>query len=487
MKKILFASSEVHPLIKTGGLADVSGALPQTLYRLGEDIRIILPAYPRVLASLDHVTQMSELSLLGQRVRLLSGHMPHTGLPVWLVAHPSFSERPGNPYVAPDGKDWEDNAWRFGLFCHAIAEIALNRARLDWQPEVVHCNDWQTGLVPALLALSPRRPASVFSVHNMAYQGIFPWAAFHQLGLPPQYWQPAALEYYGNLSFMKAGLVFADRISTVSPTYAREIQTPEFGYGLDGVLRERQQHLSGILNGIDTDIWNPADDPALPLAYDADTLDNKSSCKTFLQEEMGLPRRAEAPLFGFIGRLVEQKGIDWVMEVLPRLEDLEAQFVFLGSGEKRFQRQLQTWQESHPQRIAVRIGYDEHLAHRIEAGCDIFLMPSRFEPCGLNQMYSLRYGTPPLVKDTGGLADTVIDANRENLAAGTANGFVFREDDADAVEKTIRRAARLFASQPQTWRQIQQSGMGRDFSWEHSARQYQQLYQRALDDRPSQR
>ena len=473
--RILFAASEAHPLIKTGGLADVAGSLPRALTGLKQQVRLVLPAYGSLLARIDRPREVAAFTIGDHAVRLLATTLPGSRVTTWLVDCPELYDRPGNPYLGPDGQPWPDNALRFMRFAEAVVRIANDAAGLNWQPDLVHCHDWQTGMVPALLSRQPTRPATVFTIHNLAYQGLFPHETFQALGLPPEWWSHHALEFHGQLSFIKGGLVFADRLTTVSPTYAREIQTPAFGYGLDGLLRHRADVLGGILNGIDTREWNPGTDPRLVQTYNRRTLAKKAINKTALQAQMGLPERDDVLLLGMVSRLVEQKGVDILIEALDALITRPVQLVILGSGEARFEQALQAARLRHPARIAVRIGYDETLAHRIEAGADVFLMPSRFEPCGLNQMYSMRYGTPPLVRPVGGLADTVIDATAENLADRTATGFHCHGEHGSDLLATVERARELWR-QPERWRRLQDAGMRRDFSWRHSAGEYLALY-----------
>ncbi len=473
--RILFAASEAHPLIKTGGLADVAGSLPRALTGLKQQVRLVLPAYGSLLARIDRPREVAAFTVGDHAVRLLATTLPGSRVTTWLVDCPELYDRPGNPYLGPDGQPWPDNALRFMRFAEAVVRIANDTAGLNWQPDLVHCHDWQTGMVPALLSRQPTRPATVFTIHNLAYQGLFPHETFRALGLPPEWWSHHALEFHGQLSFIKAGLVFADRLTTVSPTYAREIQTPAFGYGLDGLLRHRADALSGILNGIDTKEWNPGTDPRLVQTYNRRTLAKKAVNKTALQTQMDLPERDDVLLLGMVSRLVEQKGVDILLDALDALMTRPVQLVILGSGEARFEQALQAARLRHPERIAIRIGYDETLAHRIEAGADVFLMPSRFEPCGLNQMYSMRYGTPPLVRPVGGLADTVIDATAESLADGTATGFHCHGEHGSDLLATVERARELWR-QPEHWRRLQEAGMRRDFSWRHSAGEYLTLY-----------
>ncbi len=478
---MLFVTSEAHPLMKTGGLADVSASLPRALQSLGHQVTLLMPAYRDALAAAGAlgVKLAATRDVNGRHVRLLETRLPGSRNKVWLLDCPALFDRPGNPYHDAGGKAYGDNAERFMLLCRVGELLAEDAFGLRWRPDVVHCNDWQTALLPLLLHARRPRPALVFTIHNLAYQGLFPYEELDRLGIAPHYWHPDALEFHGSLSFIKGGIVFADRVTTVSPSYAREIQTPAFGHGLDGLLRHRAPVLSGILNGIDTAAWNPARDPALALNYGAATLARKRHNKIALQAEAGLDTEPAAPLFAFIGRLAEQKGIDLLLQALPALLAHPAQAVVLGSGDAAYEAALGELADAHPGRIALRIGYDEALAHRIEAGADIFLMPSRFEPCGLNQMYSLRYGTVPVVRHVGGLADTVVDATPEAIADGSANGFSFSGDDPAALIGAARRALAAQADAP-LWMRLQLNGMRRDFSWRHSARAYEQLYRDAL-------
>ena len=474
MKKILFVTSEAHPLIKTGGLADVSGSLPKALAELGEDVRIIMPKY-QAIKTTGEVRYLSTVYVNNYAVNILETRLPDTNVIVWLVDSPEFFNFPGNPYVDEHGKPWANSAERFALFCRVTVEVAMNRSWLDWKPDIVHCNDWQSGLVPALLSLEYSRPATVFTIHNMAYQGIFPSTTYLSLNLPGQLWNPNGIEFHGMLSFLKGGLIYSDRITTVSPTYAKEIQTADFGYGLEGLLTHRKDFLSGIINGIDTEYWNPETDTNISQTFNHLSLNKKLLNKTALQERLFLPADKNIPVFGLISRLVEQKGIDLILECLPEMLALPLQFVLLGSGNKGFEQRLHNFAESHPDRISITISYDETLAHLIEAGSDIFLMPSRFEPCGLNQIYSQRYGTIPIVRKTGGLADTVIDTLPETLNNDTATGLVFNEANTGTLMEAIKRSLILY-SHPKTWKRIQTNGMQKDYSWSKSAKQYMTLY-----------
>jgi starch synthase len=479
---ILFASSEVHPLVKTGGLADVSGSLPSALKRKGHEIRIIMPAYPAAIAGASKLRVEALLELPGSDtpVRLLQGWLPNSQVRLYLVDAPHLFDRPGGPYQDAAGAEWPDNAERFALFSRAVSSVAMNEPGLDWQPELVHCNDWQTGLVPALLACRPLRPATLFTIHNLAYQGLFDWATFNALRLPVDWWAPNRLEFHGMLSFIKGGLVYADWINTVSPTYAREIRTAQFGYGLQGLLEHRKDRLSGVLNGVDYSIWNPGRDPMLASNYSLRTLADKRDNKLALLQAFDLPEQDDATLLGHVGRLVDQKGLDLVIDLIPQLMERKLQLVVLGTGQPELETALVQAARKYPKRIGVRIGYDEQLAHLLEAGADAFLMPSRFEPCGLNQIYSLRYGTPPIVRNTGGLADTVVDTNAASLADGSANGFLFDGLSGAALLEAIDRAVECH-SQPELWNRLQRTGMKAALSWARSAQAYLDLYENVLE------
>ncbi|HEY0634100.1 MAG TPA: glycogen synthase GlgA [Gammaproteobacteria bacterium] len=483
--KILFVTSEAHPLVKTGGLGDVGGSLPGTLTGLGQAVRLVLPAYHQAVARLNGHTLRARLSLPGSEdeIAILEGTLPGSEVTVWLIDAPLHFNRAGGPYGTSSG-DWPDNAERFALFARAVVELAMDRAGLDWQPDLVHCNDWQTGLVPALLAQEEQRPATLFTIHNLAYQGLFPWETFERLALPRTLWHMEALEFHGQLSFIKGGLVFADRLTTVSPTYAREIRTAAFGYGLEGLLNHRADRLSGILNGADYEIWDPARDPLIPAHFSAADLSGKARNKAALQHHFGLAERGDVPLLGVIGRMVEQKGIDLIAAATPNLISAGAQLAILGSGLPHFEQLFRELAARYPHRIGLHIGYDEPLAHLIEAGADLFLMPSRFEPCGLNQIYSLRYGTLPVVRHTGGLADTVVDTGTATLKAGTATGFVIEAASSEALTATVRRALGYYR-QPKPWQQLIGNAMAQDFSWHSSARDYLALYRLTIEEHSS--
>ncbi|MDD1607872.1 MAG: glycogen synthase GlgA [Methylococcaceae bacterium] len=474
MKKILFVTSEAYPLIKTGGLGDVCSSLPKALTELGQDVRVLLPKYPS-LKTVGEVRFLCSLRIDNHPITIFETTIPDSPVIAWLVDCPDLFNTLGNPYLDEQGLPWANNADRFTLFCRVAVEVAMDKVNRDWRPDIVHCNDWQSGLVPALLSLEIDRPKTVFTIHNMAYQGLFPVQSIYSLNLPGQLWNPNGLEFYGMLSFIKGGIAYADRITTVSPSYALEIQTPAFGYGLEGLLAHRSDDLVGIINGIDTNEWNPETDPYIAQRYNVHSLHEKQFNKSELQRRVNLPVNEHVPLFGLISRLVEQKGIDMVIECLPDMVDLPMQLVLLGNGDKDFEQRLQNLAHLYPDKIVIIIDYDESLAHLIEAGADVFLMPSRFEPCGLNQMYSQRYGTIPVVRKTGGLADTVVDTLPETLNNNSATGIVFKEANAGALLEAIKRTMLLYHNHD-TWRQLQTNAMHRDFSWRSSAEQYIALY-----------
>ncbi len=485
--KVLFASSEVWPLIKTGGLGDVTYSLPHALQQQDADIRLVLPAYRDLLKQLKNFEILGWLSinLAGkeQTVRILQTQHDKFSVPIWLVDCPALFDRAGNPYLQEQGYDWSDNAERFALFSLAVARLSMDALNMDWKPDVVHTNDWQTGLVAAFLDHEIDRPKRVFTIHNLAYGGYFSQQEFNHLQLPSHWWSSEGVEFYGNMSMIKAGIIYSDAVTTVSPSYAKEICTPEFGYGLAGVLSHRQYKLTGILNGIDPDAWNPQTDPLLPYHYSAKRRNpGKKKNKQALLESNGIEVNEEnlaAPLLGMVSRLVEQKGVDMIIEAIPQLlENSNANFVFIGTGHPHLEAQLLKLQQQYPQRVMVSIEYSESKAHLLEAGCDIFMMPSRFEPCGLNQLYSLRYGTLPIVHRTGGLADTVVDAqftdNKKLIP--TATGFTFDIATTDELLKTIYRALAIFPKK-KLWNQLQRTAMQQNFSWDKSALEYLRLYQ----------
>jgi starch synthase len=471
--KILFVTSEVHPLVKTGGLADVSGALPAALQSLGLDVRLLIPGYIPVLDRLENKRTVATFPVFSGQpdVRLLSAKMPHTDVPVYVLDAPQYFCRVPGPYQYELGGDWPDNAMRFGMLSRVAALLGSAASPLAWRADIVHCNDWQSGLAPAYLQLdSGAHAKSVMTIHNIAFQGNFERDWLAPLALPQSCFDMHGVEFHGYLSFLKAGLHYADRIVTVSPTYAHEIQATEMGYGMQGLLKVRNGDVSGILNGIDEKEWDPATDQHLVACYDSRDLAPKAAVKAALQQRLGLEANAKAPLLGVVSRLTYQKGLDLLLECLPRLLDGGAQLAVLGSGEVDLERRYEQLAQRYPGRVSVTVSFDEGLSHQVMAGADIFLMPSRFEPCGLNQMYGMHYGTPPVVRRTGGLADSVVDATE---AEGT--GFVFDEADTSVLYRTIGRAIDCFRNE-QDFRRLQLNGMRREFGWSTSAQRYLDLY-----------
>ena len=470
--KILFASSEVYPLVKTGGLADVAQALPQALQQLKQDIRIICPAY----RSLKNLVNQSRLigthSFLEGDVNVYETTLPDSEVIVWLVECPSMFDREGGPYLDNNDVPWPDNAQRFALFSRVIVAIALDEMRFNWVPDILHCNDWQTALAPALLHFSTTRPQIVFTIHNLAYQGVFPMSVHQTLELPEELAHYESMEFHNQFSFIKGGIVYADQVTTVSPTYANEIQTEKYGAGLDALLRYHSKKLTGIINGIDEAVWNPLTDTYIDQNYDSQSLHLKVKNKSALQEECDLKLDVEAPLFASITRLVSQKGIDLILDVMENLMSEGAQVIILGKGDEEYEAALLKLKNMHPRNIHVHIGYDEVLAHKITASADFFMMPSRFEPCGLNQMYSQSYGTLPIVHRTGGLADTVIDQKNHD-ALNT--GIIFEDDNSDSFLQAIYRSLDIFNNSHNRL-QLQKNAMKKNFSWKRSALEYINLY-----------
>ena len=464
--RILFVTSEIYPLIKTGGLADVSGALPAALAPLGIDVKVLIPGYPAVLSRLEDVKTIAHLP----DALLLEGLMPNTRVPVIAIEHHDYFSREGNPYLDKSGRDWPDNAVRFGHLSKIAARIASKDSPFDWMPDIVHCNDWQSGLAPAFMHFSGSKAKSILTIHNIAFQGNFTRDCIEKTGLPKSAFNMHGAEFYGHCSFLKGGLFYSNAITTVSPTYAMEIQTPEMGCGLDGLLAHRKKDVHGILNGIDPEEWNPDTDPHLSAHYDASRPDGKLAVKRALQQRLGLEQNDEAPLFGIVSRLTHQKGLDLVLACAPGFVDQGAQLAVLGSGDREFERAFLELAKRYPGQCATTIGYDEALAHQIMAGADIFLMPSRFEPCGLNQMYGMRYGTPPVVRKTGGLADSVIDGE---------TGFMFEQPSADALSHAIDRSLASYRNKAD-FERIMKNGMNRDFGWTNSAKAYIELYESLL-------
>jgi len=491
--RIVLASSEAVPFSKTGGLADVATALPKALAQIGHNVSLITPYYPQVVKK--NGSDVPAIEPTGHSIRvpvgpkfvdgrILKSTLPGSRVNVYLIEQPIYFDRAGL-YVEND-QDYRDNCERFVFFSRGVMEAARV---LGLKPEIIHANDWQTGLVPALLNIEYRgtagfeQAASVFTIHNMAFQGQFWHWDMLLTGLDWKYFNWRQMECYGHLNLLKTGISFADYVTTVSPTYAREIQTPDFGCGLNAALFSRRDDLVGILNGVDTEVWNPGTDPLLAKNYSVNSVnDGKAACKAALQKQLGLPIRPDVLVLGSISRMTQQKGFQLLEQCSQMLLDQDLQMVFLGSGDPRFEEMLLQMSKSHPERVATRIGYDEVLSHQIEAGADAFLMPSEFEPCGLNQMYSLIYGAVPIVRAVGGLADSVVDASDENLANRTANGFSFGEFRSDVLFWNICRARTLYADKAR-WLQLQQTGMKQDWSWKHSANDYVRVYDQALTKR----
>ena len=488
---ILFATTEAVPFCKTGGLGDVCGALPIELANLGLKPTVILPAFRHVFESGQPIesTGVRFQAPIGRKLvsgEFLRSTLPGSDVPVYLVQQEEYFNR---PELYREERDYHDNCERFVFFGRAVLEaIRL----LDLQTEVLHCHDWPTGLLPTYLkTIYAGQPAyesiaSLYTIHNLAYQGVFWHWDMELTGVGWEHFNWQEMEFYGQLNFMKSALSFADVLSTVSPRYAEEIRSSEMGCGLEGVLKHRSEDLFGVLNGVDYSEWNPATDPHLTnnqwaINYGPDNFrEGKAACKAALQREMGLPQNPDTPLLASVGRLAEQKGFDLIAEILPRMAShVDAQWVLLGTGEPHFHDLLQRLSREFPERIAVKIGFSNELAHRIEAGADMFLMPSRYEPCGLNQMYSLKYGAPPIVRETGGLADTITNTTDETLAAGTANGFSFHDASAHALSMAIDRALQTYHNRP-VWDQVVQTGMRQDWSWARSARRYVDLYDETL-------
>jgi starch synthase len=475
--RILMAASEMTPFAATGGLGDVLGSLPPALVERGAAVHVVLPAYRTIMQPDAHGPAVTSVQVPHRGgVREVGIRTTrHRGVAVSFVVADEYFGR--NGLYGESGGDYGDNAARFAFFAAAVLAFA---ARLDPPPDLIHCHDWQTGLVPALLrtGAEPRLAAvpSLMTVHNLGYQGVFGPEVWPLLGLDARWFGPEHLEFYGNVNFLKAGLVFADRLTTVSRRYADEIQRPEFGYGLDGVLRARRADLRGILNGIDTTRWDPARDPHLAARFGADDPSGKTVCKRALQTTWGLPVAPRVPLLAMVTRLAEQKGIDLVAAALPELLASNLQLVILGSGDRRYEDWLREAGRRDPTRLAVRIAFDEPLSHQVEAGADAFLMPSRYEPCGLNQMYSLRYGTVPIVRATGGLDDTVDDVD---AAPPAGTGFKFVDHSAAALLGAVGRALQRYAD-PAGWQRIMREGMRRDFSWHRAADGYLDCYRELL-------
>ncbi|WP_423069540.1 glycogen synthase GlgA [Devosia sp. CN2-171] len=475
--EVLSVASEAYPLIKTGGLADVVGALPAALAPHGVSMRVLLPGYPKVLAALEGGREVYWFEdFFGGEARLVAGRAG--GLDVIAINAPHLYDRPGNPYVGADGKDWPDNAQRFAALSFAAYEISLGIID-GYLPDILHCHDWQAGLVPAYVRFNPGSTAkTIVTVHNIAFQGVFGWDVFNALKLDYEASRTGSIEYFGNIGFLKAGLYLADEVTTVSPTYAHEIRTAAYGMGLEGLLQGRSDTVSGILNGIDANEWNPATDPVLPQQFGASTIFNRATNKAELEQRFGL-EPGPGPIFSVVSRLTWQKGLDMLPGLIDGLVEHGGRLIVLGSGDAAIENGFAGAALRHPGKIGVHIGYDEGLSHLIQGGADAILIPSRFEPCGLTQLYGLRYGCVPVVSRVGGLADTVIDANEAAIEAGVATGVVFSPATEEALGEAIRRTIVLYA-RPKVWHKMQRRGMKSDVSWELSAEKYADLYGKVL-------
>ena len=472
--RVLFATPECAPLSKTGGLGDVSAALPAALHSMGVDVRVLLPGYPAVKEADPKARELASFKVLGHRVRLLDSKLP-SGVPLIVLDAPDLYERNGGPYQQESGADWEDNALRFGVLSLTAAVLGTEVSPLDWRPNVIHCNDWPTALAPVYLKFAAHPHAgSLVTIHNLAFQGVFPFSEIDALELPDESLGMDGLEFYGKVSFLKGGLVYADAINAVSPTYAREIQTKESGFGLDGVLRSRARDLSGILNGIDMALWNPETDPWIPIRYGADSLEKKAANKRALKERLGLHGSENVPLAAIVSRLAHQKGIDVIVDAMPQLARIPVQVAIVGSGEHALVESIRQAQHRHPDHLGSFIGFDEKLAHLVEAGADMFLMPSRYEPCVMKQMYSQRYGTPPIAHATGGLLDTIVDDGPDPSAD---TGFLMSELTVKALVEAVEGAVAAHRDRAH-WTRLQKNGMAKDFGWDRAARAYADIYAR---------
>ncbi len=484
--RIMMVTSEAVPFAKTGGLADVATGLSKALAESGHEVALVLPCYRRYIPESDrgeHIGQVTvDISHTSMTADVFETGIPDSSLRVLLIDHPGYFDRDG--IYLEGGHDYGDNAERFLFFSRAVMEVA----KAIFPCDVIHANDWQTGLIPGLLLQDREEQgslsgvASIFTIHNMAFHGRFPSLQMTNTGMAPHYFNWEQLEYFGDLNLLKGGIAMSDVVTTVSPTYAKETCLPEFGYGLDPVLDHRGDDYVGILNGVDMNVWNPEHDPEIAQLYHyKNYCEGQAVCKAALQKELGLPENPEAMILGLVSRLTDQKGLDLITQQATHILNANVQFAFLGTGDPHYEGVLQDLQRQYPDQVAAYIGFDNGLAHRIEAGSDTFLMPSRFEPCGLNQQYSQIYGTPPIVHAVGGLADSVLDANRHSLDNGTATGFVFNEYDADLFLETVWRAVGMFQHHRADWHKLVLNGMTKDSSWNRSAQEYIDVYERAIE------
>lgn len=476
--QVLHVCSELFPLLKTGGLADVAGALPAAQIAEGADVRVLIPAFPDVKKGLGETQVIGTLDTFAGYVTLSLGYFDGVG--IYLIDVPGLYDRPGSPYHDQSSFAYADNHLRFALLSWMACELALGFDH-HWQPNIVHSHDWHAGLASAYIRARHAPVKTVFTVHNLAFQGLFGGHHIDELYIPREFFQMHGLEFYGQISYLKAGLYYSDHVTTVSPTYAKEITRPEYGYGMESLLqlREGEGRLTGILNGVDDAIWQPRDDVLLSARYDAEDLRSKAINKAYLQRAMGLDVDDSRLVFAVVSRLTSQKGLDLVLEALPDLLERGGQLALLGAGDAVLQQAFLAAAADNPGQVGVQLGYHEAFSHRIIGGADVIMVPSRFEPCGLTQLYGLKYGTLPLVRRTGGLADTVVDCALENLADGTASGFVFEEPTGKSLASAIRRAFVLW-SRPKHWRHVQQHAMGIDFGWKVAAQEYLTLYNRLM-------
>lgn len=485
---VVFLSSEVAPFAKTGGLADIAGSIPKGLKKLGVDIAVVMPFYDDIKEGEYRLTKtdMQFEVKIGDKLKsgfVYKGFLPASRVPIYFIGNEQYYGRKGLYNYPGTTRDFEDNSERFIFFAQAALAVI---EKLKLSPHIVHCNDWQTGLVPVYLKTKFthkecfKNTKTMITIHNLAYQGVYWHWDMNLTGLDWSLFNWKQLEFYGKLNFLKGGIVFSDLITTVSKTYAEEIQTPEYGVGLDGVLRERAKDLYGIINGIDYTIWNPEIDKFIIANYSVGNIAEKKLCKKALQRKYKLPER-DVPVIGMITRLTDQKGLDLVVDKFPELMKIDLQFVLLGTGDQRYYEIFQHYAHKFTDKVALKFSFDERSAHEIEAGTDLFLMPSRYEPCGLNQLYSLKYGTVPVVRSTGGLADTITDVRSDSVMNGKVNGFSFKEYNADLLLSTIIRALDFFKNKTQ-WTRLIKNGMSQDWSWERSAREYLTLYKKVSQE-----
>ena len=483
---VLLVAAEVHPLAKTGGLADVSSALPTALQRLNVDARVLMPAYRGIKNQLDLKPVGKSFQPLAScdKLRLLKGHLPGTETPLYLIDCPSLYDRPGSPYTDQNGQEHWDNALRFGVLSKVAAMFGSGKGLGRWRADVVHCNDWHCGIAPAYLKFGDTATAaSIFTIHNLAYQGNFDRKCRKALEIDSLAFHMDGMEFYGHLSFMKSGIYYSDEVTTVSPSYARQIQTRELGCNMDGVLRQRSANLHGILNGIDTDLWDPASDDSLPATYKSDDMEGKLICKNALQNRFRLREQPETPVLAMLGRMTEQKGWGIMLEAAPWLLEAGVQLVLTGEGSRDYESVIHSLRMRFPGQIEHYSGFSEEIAHLLMAGADCLLVPSYFEPCGLVQMYAQRYGTLPIAHKTGGLADTIVDATPASLADGTATGFLFDAPEAGRLADAVKRALDILGADEKGWQKLRMQAMAQDWGWSKAAGQYVEIYQDSLDAR----